>query len=80
MIDLQYERHKAGLTQKQLAQKIGVRRTTIAMIENGTNTPSIATAKALAEALNLNWAEFYDDTGGEDSVTDSARGGETVKS
>lgn len=70
MIDLKAKRECAGLTQMQLSDASGVKRTTIAMIETGKNLPSVETAKALANALDFNWAEFFED-GGEDTVTNS---------
>lgn len=53
-------RQKKGLTQKQLADKVGVSRTTITLIENGTNRPSVKVAKKLGEVLKVKWAIFFE--------------------
>lgn len=68
MIDLKVKREAAGMTQEQLSQESGVKRTTIAMIESGKNTPSVANAKKLAGALGFNWFEFYEDGGEADAA------------
>jgi putative transcriptional regulator len=44
-------RHRAGLSQQALAEKIGVRRLAIIRIENGTNRPSVDVALAIAHEL-----------------------------
>ena len=44
-------RHRAGLTQPQLAEKVGVSRPTIARIEAGGHSPSVAVALAIAREL-----------------------------
>lgn len=54
-------RKELNLTQKELAQKTGIRRPTIASIEAGINRPSIATAKVLAKFLNFDWTLFYEE-------------------
>jgi ribosome-binding protein aMBF1 (putative translation factor) len=43
-----------GLTQKQLAQKIGTKQSAIARLESGRTNPSILFLKKLAQALNSN--------------------------
>lgn len=53
-------RLKKGLTQKQLADKVGVSRTTITLIENGINKPSVQVAKLLGKILKVNWTIFFD--------------------
>ena len=40
----------AGLTQKELAERIGTRQSNVSRIENGNSNPSIATLKRIAEA------------------------------
>jgi DNA-binding XRE family transcriptional regulator len=45
-------RERAGLTQHELAEKVGVGRVSIARIETGTRAPSLALARRIAEALD----------------------------
>ena len=45
-------RKQQGLSQKELAQVVGVNQTMIAHIENGVKIPSLAVSLELAEALN----------------------------
>lgn len=57
---LREERIKKGLTQVQLADAVGVNRSTIAMIENGTNNPSVELAKRIGQYLNVPWSNFFE--------------------
>lgn len=59
MVDLRKVRRDRGMTQEQLANKVGVVRTTISNIECGLTLPSVPTAKAIAKALSIEWTEFY---------------------
>ena len=43
----------ANMTQKDLAEKSGIRQSNISRIENGTCSPTIATLQALAQGLGL---------------------------
>jgi DNA-binding XRE family transcriptional regulator len=53
-------RERAGLTQEQLAAKIGDRSgTTIAHWENGRRAPSLPNQYRLAEALSVEPGEFF---------------------
>jgi len=45
-----YREHR-GLTQEQLATRAGIAKPFLSQLETGARKPSIATAKALAEAL-----------------------------
>ena len=45
-----HARIAAGLTQKDLADRIGTRQSNVSRIENGNSNPSIATLKRIAEA------------------------------
>ena len=45
-------RTEANLTQKELAERSGVRQSNISRIENGTSMPNIATLQALASGMN----------------------------
>lgn len=51
MEKLKEVRKKAGLTQVELAEKVGCSQVCVARWEKGTNDPSLKMAKALAEAL-----------------------------
>lgn len=57
---LREERIKKGLTQVQLADAVGVNRSTIAMIENGTNNPSVELAKKIGQCLDVPWSNFFE--------------------
>lgn len=61
MILLKDAREAKGLTQEQLAERCGVARTTIAMIETGTNKPSTDLAKKLAKELDVKWWDLYEE-------------------
>lgn len=63
MFDLKKVRETAGMTQEALAEKVGVIRQTISNIECGIALPSVPTAKAIAEVLEFNWTEFFEDSG-----------------
>lgn len=52
-------RHEAGLTQKELAQKVGVPYQTIQFWERGQRNPKLENVKRIAEALNIRWEELY---------------------
>ncbi|MGN0501103.1 MAG: helix-turn-helix transcriptional regulator [Ruminococcus sp.] len=45
-------RERQGMSQKELAQTVGVNQSMIAHIENGLRIPSLAVSLELAEALN----------------------------
>ncbi len=46
-------RIKNGLTQKQLAEKIGTRQSSISRLESASQLPSLSFLKSVADALNL---------------------------
>lgn len=50
---LKGRREELGLSKNLLAQKAGVSVQTVAFIESGTNSPSIATFLRLCQALDL---------------------------
>lgn len=54
------KRAALNLTQKQLADLVGVDRTTISKIENGIR-PSPVTAKKIAAVLGFDWTLFFQD-------------------
>ena len=61
MVDLQKVRTAKGLTQEQLASEVGVIRQTISEIECGRNKPSVKVAKKIAEVLDIDWTNFFEE-------------------
>lgn len=59
-MNLRKLREAANMLQSELAEKAGVRQSTIAMIENGTNRPSVNLAKKLGEIFNVDWKIFFE--------------------
>ena len=54
------EKHRTAkkLSKHELAQKAGLHQTYIGMIERGTSNPSLDTANAIAEALEIPFAKL----------------------
>jgi putative transcriptional regulator len=52
-------RTKAGLTQEELAQKVGVTRQTIIAIERGNYTPSVLLALKLAKIFSVSVESLF---------------------
>ncbi len=46
-------RLRAGLTQAQVAERLGITRLAIARLESGTSTPTVETLRRLADALAI---------------------------
>jgi transcriptional regulator with XRE-family HTH domain len=46
-------RRAFGLTQEELARRVGTHRVTVARWESGTNTPSLRQMEQIARALNV---------------------------
>lgn len=59
--DLKTIREAKGITQEQLAEKVGLTRQAIGAIENGVNKPSVPVAKSIAQILDFDWTLFYED-------------------
>ena len=53
-------REKKKMTQQEIANKIGVTRQFIGMIENGRATPRPEKAKIIANLLEFDWTMFYE--------------------
>lgn len=58
-MNLKKLREKHAMTQQELADKAGVARSTISMIEQGENQPSVKLAKKLGEILDVPWENFF---------------------
>lgn len=65
-------RKESGITQKQLAQKLGVSQAAIVQFESEKSNPKIDTLKKIADALNVSVMDFLD-TG--DSITEIGEDG-----
>ena len=62
-------RHRAaaGLTQQELAERVGVTRQTVISIEKGKYTPSVALALSIAAVFDVRVEELFElDGGGSD--------------
>ncbi|WP_459486348.1 helix-turn-helix transcriptional regulator [Bacillus licheniformis] len=57
---LKHQRLKKGLTQKDVAYKAKIARTTYASIEQGERNAAVPTAKAIADVLDFDWTLFDD--------------------
>ena len=53
-------REEAGLTQAELAEKIGYDRTLILRWEQGTREPLASQVRAIANVLNVDVAKLYE--------------------
>jgi putative transcriptional regulator len=60
VVNLKEKREEKGFTQQQLADEVGVWRSTIAMIETGINKPSVPLAQKIGLILEFNWTEFFE--------------------
>lgn len=58
---LKAKRLNRGLTQEQLAEKIGIARTTYAMYEQGERDPSVGVAIKIGDILKFNWTLFFEE-------------------
>ena len=51
-------REKKGLSQTELANRVGLKQTTISQYENGSRRPNLSMAKKLAEGLGMSLDDF----------------------
>ncbi|MGE0845745.1 MAG: cupin domain-containing protein [Flavobacteriaceae bacterium] len=56
-------REKAGLSQRALAQRAGVRNSTISLIESGRMNPSVGALKRVLDGVGVSMSEFFADDG-----------------
>jgi transcriptional regulator with XRE-family HTH domain len=53
-------RNDLGMTQEDLAEKVGVSRVYIGYVEQGRNTPSLEILEKIAKALKIKLSELID--------------------
>lgn len=63
MIDLRKKRIEAGMTQRELADAVGVTRNHICQIERGRVHPSPKVAQEIGRALHFEWTRFFEERG-----------------
>ena len=51
-------REKKGLSQTELADRVGLKQTTISQYENGSRRPNLVIAKKLSDALEISLDDF----------------------
>ena len=51
---------RAGRSQSKVAKEIGIAQSTSASIETGYRTPSVETAKKIADVLGFPWTRFFE--------------------
>lgn len=59
VVDLREKRTAKGMTQEQLADRVGVVRQMISRIELGLARPSVEVAQAIADVLGFEWTMFF---------------------
>ncbi|NEU31237.1 helix-turn-helix transcriptional regulator [bacterium LRH843] len=57
--NVKFTRMKLSITQQQLAQKVGVTRQTIGLIEKGEYNPSLQLCVAIAKELNKTLDDLF---------------------
>ena len=59
-MNIKEKREQLGLSQKELADKVGISQSFLCDIEQGRCKPSIDTAVKLADALNISDIKFFE--------------------
>jgi transcriptional regulator with XRE-family HTH domain len=70
---IRYHRAAAGLTQKQLADRVGFARTSVANIEAGRHDPPVTRLLTIANALGVSAADLMEAGDGQTAPRDWAR-------
>ena len=58
-MNIKERREQLGISQKELAEKVGISQSFLWDIEQGRSKPSIDTALKIAEALNISDVKFF---------------------
>ena len=59
-MNIKERREQLGISQKELAEKVGISQSFLCDIEQGSSKPSIDTALKIAEALNIDDIKFFE--------------------
>ena len=59
-MNIKERREQLGISQKELAEKVGISQSFLCDIEQGRSNPSIDTALKIAEALNIDDIKFFE--------------------
>ena len=62
MLDVRQARPRVGISQKDLARKVGITQAFLSEVETGTKSPSLLTAAKLARALGCTIDELLGET------------------
>ena len=62
MLDVRQARQRVGISQKDLARKVGITQAFLSEVETGTKSPSLLTAAKLARALGCTIDELLGET------------------
>lgn len=73
---IKHIRKESGVTQKQLAEKLGMTQAAIVQFESEKSNPKIDTLKKIANALNVSVTDFLDDG---ESITEIGENGHIGK-
>ena len=65
---------RAGRSQSKVAKEIGIAQSTYASIETGYRTPSVETAKKIADVLGFPWTRFFENVEETDNKEPPAAG------
>ena len=58
--NLKYERKVSGLTQKQLAEKMGIKQQQLSRWEKDKIEPAVSSIVAIAKALDVDFNDLFD--------------------
>lgn len=58
--NLKYERKSAGLTQQQLADKMGIKQQQLSRWERDEIEPAVSSIVAIAKALDVSYDDLFD--------------------
>ena len=53
-------RLKKDMTQEEVAEAVGIKRSYYSMIEKGIRNPSVSVAKRIAKTIGCKWTNFFD--------------------